>query len=132
MGYVKGDSIRFYNNGTVLSLEMEVSLSASLDTIETTDKDSSGWKTFEDGDKSWTVSGSANLDFSATEGASELFADFIAGDNVAVDVGSSSDSKFYSGNGLIQAWSLEGPRNGLSTFSFEVQGTGALAEGTTT
>ena len=132
MAYVKGDSIRFVNNGVVLSLEMEVSLSASLDTIETTDKDSSGWKTFEDGDKSWTASGSANLDWSATENASELFADFIAGDNVAVDIGSSGDSKYYSGNALITSWSLDGPRNGLATFAFEVQGTGALAEGTTT
>ena len=130
MGYVKGDSVRFYNNGTVLSLEMEVSISASLDTIETTDKDSAGWKTFEDGDKSWTASGSANLDFAAAEGAQEVFADFIVGDAVAVDVGSHASSVFYSGSGLINSWSLEGPRNGLGTFSFEVQGTGPLTEGT--
>jgi predicted secreted protein len=127
MGYVKGDKIRFYNAGVVLSLEMEVTLTATLDTIETTDKDSGGWKTFEDGDKSWTASGSANLDW-----RSQTFTDFSAGDAVAIDVGSADDAKFYSGNGLITSWSLEGPRNGLSTFSFEVQGTGSLTEGTTT
>lgn len=132
MGFVKGDNVRFYNNGTVLSLEMEVSISASLDTIETTNKDSDGWKTFEDGDKSWTASGSANLDFAATEGAQEVFADFIVGDAVSVDVGSSTDSVFYSGSALITSWSLDGPRNGLATFAFEVLGTGALNKGTTT
>ena len=132
MGYVKGDSIRFYNQGVVLGLEMEVSLNGSLDTIETTDKDSAGWKTFEDGDKTWTASGSANLDWSATENVSDFFADFIAGAAIAIDVGSSTDSKFYGGNGLLTSWSLEGPRNGLSTFSFEVQGSGALAEAATT
>lgn len=132
MGYVKGDSIRFYKAGQALSLEMEVSLNASLDTLETTDKDSAGWKTFEDGDKSWTVSGSANLDWSLQENATQIFSAFIAGDAVAVDIGSSDDSKFYSGNGLINSFSLEGPRNGIATFSFEVQGTGALVEGTTT
>jgi len=132
MGYVKGDNIRFYNAGVQLTLEMEVSLSASLDTIETTDKDSAGWKTFEDGDKSWTCSGSANLDFDAAENVSQFFVDFVAGDAIAVDVGSAVDTKFYSGNGIMNAFSLEGPRNGLSTFSFEIQGTGALTEGATT
>ena len=132
MGYVKGDNIRFYNGAVRLDLEMEVSISASLDTIETTDKDAAGWKTFIDGDKSWTASGSANLDWTSTENVSTTFADFIAGSAVAIDVGSSTDSKFYSGNGIINSWSFEGPRNGLATFSFEVQGTGALAEGTTT
>lgn len=132
MGYVKGDSIRFYKAGAVLKLEMEVSLNASLDTLETTDKDSAGWKTFEDGDKSWTVSGSANLDWTKEENATQIFASFIVGDAVAIDVGSDDDSKFYSGNGIINSFSIEGPRNGIATFSFEVQGTGALAEGTTT
>lgn len=132
MGYVKGDNIRFYNAGATLSLEMEVSLSGSLDTIETTDKDSAGWKTFIGGDKTWTASGSANLDWSATENISQTFTDFTTGTAVAIDVGSAVDAKFYSGNGLITGWSFEGPRNGLATFSFEVQGTGALTEGTTT
>jgi predicted secreted protein len=132
MGYVKGDSIRFYKAGQVLSLEMEVSLSTSLDTIETTDKDSAGWKTFEDGDKSWTASGSANLDWTKQENATQMFTAFVAGDAVAVDIGSSADSKFYGGNALINSFSIEGPRNGLGTFSFEVQGTGVLTEGTTT
>lgn len=132
MAYVKGDWIQFYSGGVKLSLEMDVTISGSLDTIETTDKDSAGWKTFEDGDKSWTCSGTANVDFTATENVSQSFADFIAGAEVAIDVGSSTDTKYYSGNGLITTWTLNGPRNGLATFTFDVQGTGALAEGTTT
>lgn len=132
MGYVKGDWIQFYSGGVKLSLEMEVSLDGSLDPIETSDKDSGGWKTFEDGDKGWTASGTANLDWSATENVSQTFTDFTTGDAVAIDIGSANDAKYYSGNGLITGWSLTGPRNGLSTFSFEVLGTGELAEGTTT
>ena len=132
MGYVKGDFIRFYNQGVVLGLELDVSISATQDTIETVDKDSLSWKTFITGDRSWTVSGSANLDWSATENVSDFFADFIAGAEIAIDVGSSTDSKFYSGNGLLTSWGLEAQRNALSTFTFELQGSGALAEGTTT
>jgi len=132
MGYVKGDWIRFYNAGIQLDLEMETTLTVSMDTIETTDKDSAGWKKFEDGDKSWTCSGSANLDWTATENASTFFANLVTGDAIAFDVGSANDVKFYSGSGLLTEWSLEGPRNGLATFSYSVQGTGALTEGTTT
>ena len=132
MGYVKGDQIRFYNQGVAVTLEMEVSLSASMETRETTNKDTAGWKAFEDGDKSWTASGSAMLDWAAAENVSQLFTDFVAGDAVAVDIGSATNAKFYSGNAVITSWSFEGPRNGIATFSFEVQGTGALTEGTTT
>ena len=132
MGYVKGDFIRFYNAGVVLSLEMDVAISATQDTIETVDKDSLSWKTFITGDRSWTVSGSANLDWSATENISDFFADFIAGAAIAIDVGSSTDSKFYSGSGLMTSWGFDAQRNALSVFTFEVQGSGALAEGTTT
>ena len=132
MGYVKGDWIRFYNAGVPLTLEMEVSVSASLDTIETTDKDSAGWKTFTDGDKSWTASGSANLDWDAAENITQTYTDFVAGTAVALDIGSANNSKFYSGNGIINSFNFEGPRNALATFSFEVQGTGALTEGATT
>ena len=132
MGYVKGDYIRFYNAGVKLGLEMDVSISATQDTIETVDKDSASWKTFIAGDRSWTASGSANLDWAATENVSDFFADFIAGAAIAIDVGSANDAKFYSGVGLLTSWGLEAQRNALSTFTFEVQGSGALAEGTTT
>lgn len=132
MGYVKGDYVRFYNEGIVLGLEMEVSISATQDTIETVDKDSLSWKTFITGDRSWTVSGSANLDWDNAENVSQFFADFVAGAEIAIDVGSAIDTTFYSGGGILTGWGLTGTRNTLSTFTFEVQGSGALAEGSST
>ena len=132
MGYVKGDYVRFYNEGIVLGLEMDVSISATQDTIETVDKDSLSWKTFITGDRSWTVSGSANLDWSHAENVTQYFADFIAGAAIAIDVGSAIDTTFYSGSGLLISWGLTATRNNLSTFTFEVQGSGALAEGSST
>ena len=131
MALVKGDNIRFYNAGQRLSLEMDVTLNVTGDTIETRNKDTVGWKTFIGGDKGWTVSGSAHLDWTASENISGAFADIIAGTEIAVDVGSSANSKYYSGNGIVTSWSLEGPGNGIATFSFEVQGTGAITEATT-
>jgi predicted secreted protein len=132
MGYVKGDYIRFYNAGVQLTLEMEVSISATLDTIETVDKDSAAWKTFIAGDKSWTVSGSANLDWAAAENITQTYADFVAGAAVAIDVGSANDTTFYSGNGIFTSFGFDAARNALATFTFEVQGSGALTEGSST
>jgi len=132
MGYIKGDLIRLYNAGVELTLELDVSINVTQDTIETVDKDSDSWKTFITGDRSWTVSASANLDFVAAENVSQFFADIIAGAEIAFDVGAATAAKFYSGNGILTSWGLEAQRNALSTFSLEIQGSGALAEGTTT
>src|SRR3990167_11372604 len=106
MGYVKGDNIRFWQAGIRLDLEMEVTIDASGDTIETTDKDSAGWKTFIIGDKSWTVSGSGNVDFSKTTNVENQFTAFNAGAEVEIDVGSANDTVFYSGQGLITKWKI--------------------------
>lgn len=132
MAYVRGNKIRFYSGGVRLNLELEVTITTTMEIIPTTDKDSASWVTNVDGDKSWTVSGSANLDWTATENVSSTFADFVAGSAVAIDVGSADNAKFYSGSGYITSWTLTAPLSGLATFSFEVTGSGALSEGTTT
>ena len=133
MGYLKGDWVRFYAAGIQLELEMEVDVSMTMDTIETTDKDSAGWKTFDDGDKSFTASGSANVDLAnTTANARTYFTTLTTGDAVALDVGAANEPYFFSGNGLFTEWTLTGPRNGLSTFSFTAQGSGSLSSGTTT
>jgi predicted secreted protein len=124
---IKGDNIRLYVAGYKIGLEMETSLSVTADTIETTNKDTAGWKTFIQGDKSWTVSGSAMLDWSAQSNITQLFTAITAGTEAALDLGSSTDVKYYSGNGIITSWSFDGPRNGVATLSFEWQGTGTLS-----
>ena len=128
MGYVLGDKIRFFNAGVQLTLELDVSINVTQETIETVDKDSENWKTYIAGDRTWTISCSANLDWDAAENVSQFFADIIAGAEIAFDVGSATNAKFYSGNGLLTSWGLEAQRNSLSTFTAEVQGSGALAE----
>jgi predicted secreted protein len=125
---VKGDNIRFYIAGYKVGLEMEVSLSVTADMTETSNKDNAGWKTFIQGDKAWTASGSAMLDWVAQQNVTQLFTALTAGTEAAIDIGSATNTKFYSGNGLITSWSFDGPRGGVATLSFEWQGTGALAE----
>jgi len=125
---VKGDSIRFYKGNTVLDLEMEVSLNASMDTIESTVK-GNAWKTFKSGDKTWSVSGKANIDWSQDYNISEVFTDITAGNTIGVSIG--YDSNFYTGGGILTKWTLEAAHNDLGRFSFELQGGNVLTETST-
>lgn len=125
MSYVKGDSIRFYKGATVLDLEMEVSLNASMDTIESTVK-GNAWKTFKDGDKVWTASGKANLDWDQDYNISELFADLSAGNSVGVSIGYLGG--YYSGGGIFTKFNIDAVHNDLARISFDLQGSSVLTE----
>ena len=132
MAIVAGDNIVFYLDGVKVTLQMDCTLNYTADMIETTNKDSAGAKSFIAGDTSWTMSGSSQLDWADTPNAADIFADISAGTSVAVDMGVVTTGKVYGGNGYFTSFSIEGPRNGVGSVAFEVQGTGALTEGTTT
>ena len=124
MAKIKGDQIRFYNDSSVLALELDVVLSGKLDTIETTNKDSVSWKTYLGGQKSWTCACTAHLDWSETNNISQIYSDFSLNTFIGVDVG--AGSSFYSGVGLISRWSFSAPKNEVVKFKFSVIGTGPL------
>jgi len=132
MAIVLGDSIVFYLDGVKATLQMDCSLNYTADMIETTNKDSSNVKSFLPGDTSWTMSGSSQLDWADTPNAADIFADISAGTPVAVDMGYITTGKVYGGAGYFTSFSIEGPFNGVGSVAFEIQGTGALDEGTTT
>ena len=125
MSYVKGDSVRFYKGSDVLDLELEVSLMANLDTIETTVK-GNNFKTFLSGDKTWEVSAKANLDWTKDYNISQTFADLTAGNQIAISIGNGSN--YYSGGALLTSWTLEAAHNDLGKISFTCKGMSALVE----
>jgi predicted secreted protein len=126
MAKIKGDRIRFYNNDTVLSLEMESAIAGNLDIIERTSKDSVKWKEYFAGDKTWESFGRANMDFDAAENISQMFSDFSLNTIVGVDVG--VDGTFFSGVGYINRFGFTAPRNGLASFRFNIKGAGQLLQ----
>lgn len=128
MAKIKGDRIRFYNNSSVLSLEMESAITGTLDTIDHTSKDSVKWKEYFGGDKTWECFGRANIDFEATENISQMFSDFSMNTIVGIDIG--YNTVFYSGVGYINKFDFSGPRNGVASFKFNIKGTGALLQTT--
>ncbi|HNB51103.1 MAG TPA: phage tail tube protein, partial [Anaerolineales bacterium] len=84
------------------------------------------------GTKSWTISGTGNLAFDATNGWSALFTAWNNQTVVAVVFQNAvTGDKKYSGNAYISSLTLTSDgNNGPVTFDFEFTGTGALTEAT--
>jgi len=121
-------------NGTKIANLTNVSFGMTMETRETTNKDSGGNASFLEGKKSWTASGSAMLDFAATNlTLDDLYTLIQARSTVFLvwDTAVSGDSYFY-GSCFITELSTEGGVEDNQTYSISFQGTGAITKATTT
>jgi hypothetical protein len=126
-------------NGTVLIVKiggvqvgalLSNSFNAAADMLEATSKDSAGAKEFVSGEYGWGMSIEALYDPAATEGFSEALGYIKAGTSLDMYWGGlTAGDEYYNGNGLISNVDLSGPKNEMSSYSAEVQGTGAITEG---
>lgn len=118
--------------GTKITCQVDATLDLSTETFDTTCKDSGSWSTPFPGTKSWTISGSGNLAFDATNGWNELY---DAWDNqtslTVIFTTAVTGDKKYSGSAYVTSLSATSSGNdGAVTFDFEFTGTGALTEAT--
>jgi hypothetical protein len=145
MPYIKGDNIRFYSDGVALTLETSCALAATSGTIQTKNKEylPAGsfpytfpfvfgiplfeWKTYTSNKKTWRISSSGNIDWSASENISQKFDDFTMGTIVDVAIGS-TDYNVYAGTGILTSWNYSATRSVTSKFSCLVKGIGPLYE----
>jgi predicted secreted protein len=138
-------------NGTLIAIYKEVSGSPvkianatsndfdiTKDMIETTNKDSAGWKEFIVGEGGFTmnVDGMFEEDGSVGSGGlswKDIITDLLAGTTVTIVMTSnvSGDIKL-SGSAFFSNLTLSAPNNDVTTFSASIQGTGALTVGTVT
>lgn len=128
--------IQFSTDGTTydeVGRMTNASLSVSMETRDTSTKDSAGWRELLEGQKSWSLSGDGLVVYSLTgaDGFADLFGYLNGRTNLYVKFGSTSaGEKFYSGRGFITSLDQEAGVEDNVTFSFSFEGTGALAEGT--
>lgn len=133
-GTILAKNFAFYTGGTpiIVTCQTNASISMSTNMFSTACKDSGGWDAKQPGLKSWTGSGEGNLAFDATNGFEELFAAWTNETVVAlVFQNAVVGDKKYSGNTYVSSLELTSSGNDEAvTFSFELQGTGALTEAT--
>lgn len=130
-GIIDGATIALYVGGTKISNGTSGELDISMSTRETTNKDSSGWKTSLSALKSWTTSYEGLFAEDATYGYDDLFAAITAGTAVTAMISSGvTGDKKYTGSVIITNLKRSHPMYANATFSCTLEGTGALTEAT--
>ena len=126
--------IQFSTDGTTydeVGRMTSASLSISMETRDTSTKDSAGWRELLEGQKSWSLSGDGLVVYSLTgaDGFSDLYGYLNGRTNLYVKFGSvGTGEKVYSGRGFITSLDQEAGVEDNTTFSFSFEGTGALTE----
>jgi TP901-1 family phage major tail protein len=128
--------IQFSTDGTTydkVGRMTSASLSISMETRDTSTKDSAGWRELLEGQRSWSLSGDGLIVYSLTgaDGFHDLFSFLNGRTNLYVRFGSTkTGEKVYSGRGFITSLDQEAGVEDNATFSFSFEGTGVLTEGT--
>lgn len=111
------------------------SADVSIDMIETTEKDSGGYKEFIAGEKGGTFQFEGVLEYDtsvSTQGLSmkDLMTDALAGNAFVIRWSSqSSGDEYLQSSVLISSVSLSAPNNDVATFSCTLQMTGTITLG---
>jgi TP901-1 family phage major tail protein len=107
------------------------SLSVSMETRDTSNKDSAGWRELLEGQKSWSLSGDGLVTYNiaSADGYSDLWGYLTARTKLYVKFGSTTtDEKYYSGQGFLTSLDQEAGMEDNVTYSFSFEGTAALTE----
>lgn len=107
------------------------SLSTSMETRDSSNKDSAGWRELLEGQRSWSLSGDGLVSYniSGKSGFNDLFGYVNGRTNLYVKFGSTTtDEKYYSGQGYLTSLDQEAGMEDNTSYSFSFEGTGVLTE----
>lgn len=116
---------------TVVGKATSAGLSVTMDTRDTSTKDSSGWRELLEGQKSWslTCDGLVCYNISGKETASDLFGYLSNRTALTVKFGSAgSAEKIYSGTAYLTSLSQDAGVEENVTFSASFEGSSTLTE----
>ena len=132
MSKLDGKKILLQIGGVTVVGQISGSLGMAADMLDATTKDSTdGAKEYIGGETGWTCSIEGLYDPAAAEGVSEAIGYLKAGTSLTVKYGQTgSGETYFGGSALISGVTLDGPKNDLSSYSIELQGTGVLTEAT--
>jgi predicted secreted protein len=118
---INGTDVILAKGGTVFAASTSCSLEVSSDQIDITNKSSSAKKEYAYGFKSFTI----NCDGLITLDSYDYF-DMLTDqeNNTQISVTFTVGSKVFSGTCNIESISVDGPVEGIATYSVGLQGTG--------
>jgi hypothetical protein len=128
MSVQNGDVVLVTIGGVTLGALVSNGHNQLADMLDASNKDTPGVKIYQAGESGWNFTLEALFDPAATEGFSEALGYLKAGTQITVTHGISGTS-IQSGFGYISNLELSGPKNEISSYSLDIQGTGEIAAG---
>lgn len=123
MSVKNGDVVILQVGGVQIGALVSNSQNMSGDMLDKTNKDTPGIKQYNGGETGWGLSLESLWDPDASEGFSEALGYLKAGTEITVKHGDPSGLS-WQGTGLISSIDLSGPKNEISSYSVEIQGSG--------
>lgn len=132
-GVINGGDFFLFDSKTLIAHSTKHTLTLSMETYETSDKDSSGWTELGPGKRKWSASGDGLYSFDAAYGFSQLMSVYTNRTKVMVKLATTNVSnKYYYGYGYLTSLTADAPSESETTYSYTFDGTAALTEGTGT
>lgn len=132
-GINNGTLFTIFIDGVAITHSTNHSMSLSQGLRDSSSKDSGGWKDNLPAQRSWTASGEAFFAEDSTTGFTDIFATINsrAAINFKWRTGVTGDI-YYAGTAYITELSQEAPLEDNQSFSYSMEGSGAMTEHTLT
>ena len=134
MAKFNGTDLRIYVGDELIGNATECSASLELDLPDASDKDSEGWAENIGGQKSWSLSASAFLNY-APDGTNlsvdDLMDSLLARTDVSIEfkrVSAEVGSSVYAGSAKINSISLTAPNEDTASYDIDFTGNGTLTK----
>jgi predicted secreted protein len=130
---INGTALIMYIGDVAIGSATSHTLSVQMATRNATTKSSGGWAAKLSALRSWNAGGGGFVCFADTYGYKELVAAAIARTPVTVKLSTEvSGDTYYSGSGYFTGVDLDSPVEESTTYTFTIEGTGALTPATGT
>lgn len=128
MAKFNGTDLLVFVDGNAVAHSNTCTITINQNQVDATDKDSSRWDEFINGQRNWTVDVDGLVDYSTSVNANELFDDAITANASVTLIFSTavSGARYYSGSANVASLTETGDLDAPASFSVSFQGTGAL------
>ena len=132
-GKLNGTKVLLYSNGNAIAYSNSASIAFSMDTIETSTKDSNDWSEFLAGRRSSTFSVDGLVALDSSYNVSYLFGLINAQTTVTLRFSTEvTGDKYYQASAVVTSLDISAANNEAVSFSASFQGTGPVSEVTLT
>lgn len=131
MAKINGTLVAVLSGSDKVLHSTSATLTTSQNLFDTTDKESGGWAEHGNGLRNWEISGEGKYDTSGSGLTPNEILTAIIGRTADTVIKFTTDDPTnatgWTGNGTFQTVTITGPVEVDATFSFRIQGNGALA-----